>query len=321
MSKTLQFRRYITANVLANTASAGELFVDTTQNTISVGDGTTPGGWYLATQYQLNANVTYLSGVNTTQNTNISLLQAGLNTANANTVYLAGALNSANTIKANNSGYLANLVIFSNTTGYLSNTNSLQYFTSNNNLVLTGNVIAGNLTTTGVANVGTLIVTGSETDSGTLTINSTTAATSNTIGALVVKGGSAVTGNVFAGGYVYSSNGIGYPTGTGAGGIVTQGSSRTTGVTLNALSGTITLFNTTLAAQTTQAFVVTNSFVAATDMVLVQHQSGGTLGQYVFGVTPAAGSVTISVRSTLATTSTASEAPVLQFMVFKATTT
>lgn len=112
-----------------------------------------------------------------------------------------------------------------------------------------------------------------------------------------------------------SGGGIGYA--TGAGGTVTQATSRTTGVTLNKLCGKITLFTTTLAAVTSQSFVLTNSFIAANDMVVVQHNSGGTLGLYNIAVTPAAGSATITIRNNSAAAS-ASEAPVLQFVVIKA---
>jgi hypothetical protein len=90
MSKTLQFRRYTTTNLATITGAAGELIVDTNQNTLTVGDGSTSGGTYLATQGQLNANNTIQNGINTSQNT-------GITTAAANTIYLQGALNTANT--------------------------------------------------------------------------------------------------------------------------------------------------------------------------------------------------------------------------------
>jgi hypothetical protein len=55
-------------------------------------------------------------------------------------------------IKANVSGYLANAVYFSNAAGYISNSSSLLYYTSNNNLVMTGNIVAGGVrTTSGIA--------------------------------------------------------------------------------------------------------------------------------------------------------------------------
>ena len=54
MAKTLQFRRYNTSDLQLLVPAQGELIVDTTQNTVSVGDGTTLGGWYLTTQQQFN---------------------------------------------------------------------------------------------------------------------------------------------------------------------------------------------------------------------------------------------------------------------------
>jgi len=61
MAKSLQFRRGNTSQTLANTMASGELFVNTDQGTIFVGDGLTPGGNPLATQNQLTANVATLN--------------------------------------------------------------------------------------------------------------------------------------------------------------------------------------------------------------------------------------------------------------------
>jgi hypothetical protein len=105
--------------------------------------------------------------------------------------------------------------------------------------------------------------------------------------------------------------GIGYA--TGAGGAVTQGTNRTTGVTLNTVSGAITLVS---AAGTTswQSFTVTNSTVAATDVVIVNQKSGTDL--YEIHVTAvAAGSFRISYKTTGGTTT---EQPVFNFAVIKA---
>lgn len=107
--------------------------------------------------------------------------------------------------------------------------------------------------------------------------------------------------------------GIGYA--TGAGGAVTQGTNRTTGVTLNTVSGAITLFS---AAGSTswQSFTVTNSTVAATDVVIVNQKSGTDL--YEIHVTAvAAGSFRISYKTTGGTTT---EQPVFNFAVIKAVT-
>ena len=108
-----------------------------------------------------------------------------------------------------------------------------------------------------------------------------------------------------------ATTGIGYS--TGAGGAVTQGTSRTTGVTLNTVCGAITLF--TAAGSTTPAtFTVTNSTVAATDVPVVVQKSGTDL--YTISVTAvAAGSFNITFNTKSGTTS---EAPVFNFAIIKA---
>ena len=105
--------------------------------------------------------------------------------------------------------------------------------------------------------------------------------------------------------------GVGYA--TGAGGTVTQATSRTTGVTLNKTTGAITLFS---AAGTTTAatFTVTNSTVAATDVIILNQKSGTDL--YDLMVTAvAAGSFNLTFRTTGGTTT---ETPVFNFAVIKA---
>jgi hypothetical protein len=106
---------------------------------------------------------------------------------------------------------------------------------------------------------------------------------------------------------------VGY--GAGAGSTVTQGTSRTTGVTIDAYSGAITLVS---AAGSTswQSFTVTNNRVAATDTVIVNQKSGTDL--YRLHVTAvAAGSFRITFATTAGTTT---EQPVFNFAVIKAVT-
>ena len=105
--------------------------------------------------------------------------------------------------------------------------------------------------------------------------------------------------------------GIGYA--TGAGGAVTQITSRTTGVTLNTVSGATTMFSAAGSA-TAATFTVTNSTVAATDVVHLAQKSGTNL--YNFMVTAiAAGSFNITFFTT---GGTATDAPVINFEVIKA---
>lgn len=111
---------------------------------------------------------------------------------------------------------------------------------------------------------------------------------------------------------------IGY--GSGAGSTVTQATNRTTGVTINTLCGQITTNNASLAAEATADFVVTNSKVAATDVVNVAVASGTNSGGTIVTVTAvAAGSFTIRVHNGNAAAGTAETgAIVINFAVLKA---
>jgi hypothetical protein len=112
-----------------------------------------------------------------------------------------------------------------------------------------------------------------------------------------------------------SAGGIGYVTGNG--GVVTQLTSKATGVTLNKLAGNITLSASSLAANTTTSFVLTNSTIGANDLIVVQHQSGGTFGSYSISGRTVAGSATIAVRNI--TGGLLSEAIVIKYTIIKST--
>jgi hypothetical protein len=114
MSRTLQFRRLGTATLANTTGANGELIINTTNKTLTVHDGTTPGGFALLNeatemdidQYARNtantatSDITIIQGVNTTQNTNISILQGVNATQNTNittaTNLAQAAFNAAN---------------------------------------------------------------------------------------------------------------------------------------------------------------------------------------------------------------------------------
>lgn len=109
---------------------------------------------------------------------------------------------------------------------------------------------------------------------------------------------------------------FGYSTG---GGTVTQATNKTTAVTLNAKSGQITMNNASMSSNTTAGFTLTNSFVAATDVVIVNIASGATADGYILTVDAvAAGSCRISVRHNSG--GALSEALVLNFVVIKGVT-
>jgi hypothetical protein len=107
--------------------------------------------------------------------------------------------------------------------------------------------------------------------------------------------------------------------GAGAGGTVTQATNKSTGATLNTRCGTITMNGAELAADTTVSFTLTNSQIAATDVVVLNHASAGTAGAYTLNAQAAAGSASINVRNV--TGGALSEAIVIRFAVIKATTT
>jgi hypothetical protein len=107
------------------------------------------------------------------------------------------------------------------------------------------------------------------------------------------------------------NGGLGY--GVGAGGAVTQITSRTTGVTLNKPAGAITMF-TAAGSATPASFVVTNSAVVATDVIDLSVRSGAT-NIYTFQVTAvAAGSFTVTFWTT---GGVVSDTPNLNYAVIK----
>jgi len=109
---------------------------------------------------------------------------------------------------------------------------------------------------------------------------------------------------------------IGYSSGTG--GTVTQGagSGKATAVTLNKRCGQITMNNASLSAAAEVSFTLTNSFIAATDVVYICIASGATAGAYNVQVDAVAtGSCRISVGNM--STGPLSEAIVLNFVVIK----
>jgi hypothetical protein len=105
----------------------------------------------------------------------------------------------------------------------------------------------------------------------------------------------------------------------GDGGTVAQSTSKSTAVTLNKRCGQITMNGAALAAATTVTFTLTNSTIAATDLLVLNHVSGGTAGSYLLNAQAAAGSASINVRNI--TAGSLSEAIVIGFAVVKASIT
>jgi hypothetical protein len=170
------------------------------------------------------------------------------------------------------------------------------------NIKLDGNVISttdtnGNLTLTPNGS-GTVRTDNLQLDANTLS-------TTDSNGSLIL----APNGS----GEVQLTGKFGYSTGGGA---VTQTTNKSTAVTLNAKSGQITMNNASMSSNTTVGFTLTNSFVAATDVVIINIASGATTDAYILTIDAvAAGSCHISVRHNSG--GALSEAIVLNFVVIK----
>lgn len=109
--------------------------------------------------------------------------------------------------------------------------------------------------------------------------------------------------------------GLGYA--AGAGGAVTQITSKATGVTLNKVCGTITTHNASLAGAASVTFTLTNSALSAlTDVVVANvRTSGAAVGKYTVNITAkTAGTCDVTITNI---GSTASEILVIDFVVLK----
>lgn len=205
-------------------------------------------------------------------------------------------------------------------------------FATINSVLQSGPVDLGSqpLTTTGALTVGSLssgVVTAASVTLGanpTIALGATTKqyvdaadalklnkAGDTMTGALIVNSTIASNSTILANG---NSSKIGYN--TGAGGAITQGAgAKTNSVTLNRPTGIIVTDNAALAADTAVTFNLSNTVIEATDIVVVSHISGGTLGSYNFAVAPAAGNANIVIRNI--TAGSLSEALTLRFIVIK----
>ena len=115
---------------------------------------------------------------------------------------------------------------------------------------------------------------------------------------------------------VTTTTGLGFY--TGAGGTAPAGATKATAFTLSKMCGQITMAADALAANTIVSATWTNSLIAATDVVIINHKSGGTLGAYTINVACLSGTATLTIRNN--TAGSLSEALVLNFVVIKGVT-
>lgn len=154
---------------------------------------------------------------------------------------------------------------------------------------------------------GTLAVTGATTLSSTLAVTGNVTVNTNKVVITAASGNIASAGSILSS----STSGVGYA--TGAGGTVTQITSRTTGVTLNTPTGNIVLVSAAGSA-TPFSFTLTNSKIAAGDTVILSQKSGTDLYDTQAVTAVAAGSCQITLANSSGTTT---EQPVFNFAVIK----
>jgi hypothetical protein len=110
----------------------------------------------------------------------------------------------------------------------------------------------------------------------------------------------------------YASEELGYA--SGAQGAVTQGTSKSTGVTVNASMGRITTDSATLNTLTNVTFTLTNSLISVKDVIILNVSSGATSGAYNCWISSmSAGTCTITLRNISA--GNLSEAVVINFAI------
>ena len=117
---------------------------------------------------------------------------------------------------------------------------------------------------------------------------------------------------------IIGAGGLGY--GTGSGGTVTQITSKATGVTLNKTNGAIVLNGAALAAGAIANFTVTNSVVAATDIVAVSLSGSLADATKYRAECYYVNSGSFLLRITNISAGSLSESPTISFAVIKAVT-
>lgn len=222
-------------------------------------------------------------------------------------VYVAGNVHGNRIF--GDGGFLSNVTVVSNVA-------VTQIANGSSTMAVNGS--GGNISITvgGVANVAVFTATGLDLNGnivGNANVSGDVIANVGTFGNIAVTG--TVTSNLVSINKIVttSNGGIGYAVGAGSTG--TQTTNKTNPVTLNTIAGQITLNNQNLAAGASATFVLNNTAIANTDVMIINHVSGGTIGAYTFDVS--CNSANANITITNRTSGALAEAPVIRFAVIK----
>lgn len=191
--------------------------------------------------------------------------------------------------------------------------NTIRTLDTNGNLILapngTGSVAMSKVAITGgtISGITDLAIA----DGGTGASNASDARGNLGLGTMATQAASLV---AITGGAVVATTALGYAASTY--GTVTQATDKSTAVTLNSLTGRITMDAQLLASNTDVIFTLNNSALTGNDLLVVNIAGGGTPGAYRLDVCcNTAGAAVLKLRNT--TGGSLSEAVQIIFVVIK----
>lgn len=235
----------------------GASFVETIPNGTSL-----QSGWIASNSSTDPANASYLRCLCTGTYSSIAAGRRGAGS------YLPLSLSVGGADVATYSEAAATL---GNMTASVSRDSSVQYTVANSNVGSSARALLQLQT-----NSGSIIIAKNSVAGGHY------ATFSNSSGELVFQSAIGNHFAMYAGGntlHVNSSGGLGY--GAGAGGTVTQTTSKSTEVVINRPCGSITMHNASLAANSAVVFILRNSIIVGTDNIKFSIAGTGTYAAYI----------------------------------------
>jgi hypothetical protein len=281
-----------TTQIIQGTISASAAIVGYVELKKMYIPGIGVGSATVGTTFTVGRSLEVIGDINTTGNISASGYLVIQNITASSNISASGDIVIQNITASSNisaSGYLVIQNITASSNISASGDIVIQNITASSNISASGDIVIQNITAS--SNISA---------SGYLVVQNITAS-SNISASGTIKGQS-----------ILATSNMGYT--TGAGGTVTQLTSRISSVTINKICGSITLVSG-VGSSTFQTFKVANSLVEETDVVVVSQKSGKDIYQVI--VTKInEGEFSISC----ATTGITLESPVINFAIIKAVT-